>query len=93
MSVFDMMDPMARELDQMRAAGYAAENGHPCEGCSRRVGIPCLHARNCTRKRCPKCGKVFDRLLALSRRDNKTMICEDCGMQEAMEDYENHQAR
>lgn len=28
---------------------------------------------------CPKCGRKFDRLLALSREDNKTMICDDCG--------------
>lgn len=37
--------------------------------------------------RCPKCGKYFDRLLALSREDNETKICDKCGMQEAMEDY------
>ena len=36
--------------------------------------------------KCPKCGKETDKLLALSRRDNKTMICNDCGVQEALED-------
>ena len=87
-----MMDPIEYELDQMRAAGYAAENGHPCEGCNRRVGIPCLHARNCEMQRCPRCGKVVERLLALSRKDNKTKICDECGTQEAIEDYESHKA-
>ncbi len=38
-------------------------------------------------KKCPTCGKEFERLLALSRRDNRTMICDRCGMMEALEDY------
>jgi hypothetical protein len=33
---------------------------------------------------CPKCGKRFERLLALSRADNKTMICDSCGVMEAL---------
>lgn len=36
-------------------------------------------------KICPKCGREFERLLALSRTDNKTMICDECGVQEALE--------
>ncbi|MCR5329606.1 MAG: hypothetical protein K6E62_00255 [Lachnospiraceae bacterium] len=36
--------------------------------------------------KCPKCGKEYDRLLALSRTDNKTMICDDCGIKEALDD-------
>lgn len=39
--------------------------------------------------KCPKCGKEYTKLLALSRKDNKTMICDSCGMQEAFEDYFN----
>lgn len=35
-------------------------------------------------QKCPKCGRGFPRLLALSRTDNKTMICDDCGIQEAL---------
>lgn len=34
---------------------------------------------------CPKCKGKFDRLLALSREDNKTMICDACGTMEALE--------
>ena len=34
---------------------------------------------------CPKCGKEFERLPALSRIDNKTMICDECGTMEALE--------
>lgn len=34
---------------------------------------------------CPICGRQVERLLALSRTDNKTMICEECGTREALE--------
>lgn len=36
-------------------------------------------------KICPKCGRSFERLLALSREDNKTMICDECGIKEALD--------
>ena len=39
--------------------------------------------------KCPKCGKRYpEGKGALSRRDNKTDICADCGYKEAMEDAE-----
>lgn len=41
-------------------------------------------------KICPKCGKVFERLLTLSRTDNKTMICDACGQMEALMDFKNY---
>ena len=34
---------------------------------------------------CPKCGKAYTGHPALSRADNETMICPDCGAREAME--------
>lgn len=34
---------------------------------------------------CPRCGRKFERLLALSRKDNKTMICDECGTMEALD--------
>ena len=40
-------------------------------------------------KRCPKCGRTCDRLLALSRTDNKTMICDECGTKEALDSLPN----
>jgi predicted RNA-binding Zn-ribbon protein involved in translation (DUF1610 family) len=40
---------------------------------------------------CPKCGEDFDdKRPAISRRDNKTKICSDCGVTEAMEDWARH---
>lgn len=38
-------------------------------------------------KICPRCGKSYVDYPAISRRDNKTEICPDCGVLEAMEDY------
>ena len=35
---------------------------------------------------CPKCGKEYNDYPALSRRDNKTLICPECGVREALED-------
>lgn len=34
---------------------------------------------------CPKCGQSFTEHPALSRLDNKTLICPDCGTREALE--------
>jgi transcription elongation factor Elf1 len=36
---------------------------------------------------CPRCEREMKTFPALSRRDNKTDICSDCGQAEAMEDY------
>lgn len=34
---------------------------------------------------CPKCGKTYGDRPALSRMDNTTLICPDCGTREALE--------
>lgn len=39
--------------------------------------------------RCPKCDKMYQGHPAISRRDNKTRICPNCGMLEALEDFSN----
>lgn len=33
---------------------------------------------------CPKCGQTYNERPALSREDNKTLICPDCGTREAL---------
>ena len=37
---------------------------------------------------CPHCERMYTEWPALSRRDNKTLICSACGTREALEDYE-----
>lgn len=36
---------------------------------------------------CPRCGKAYKELPAISRKDNKTEICSECGIAEAMEAF------
>lgn len=36
---------------------------------------------------CPKCGREYEGYPALSRVDNKTEICSECGMREALDEY------
>lgn len=40
--------------------------------------------------KCPLCGSsIFPHTAALSRRNNKTYICRDCGQSEAVQDFAN----
>lgn len=39
-------------------------------------------------QRCPKCKKEFTGYPAISRSDNETEICSDCGVKEAIEAYQ-----
>ena len=42
---------------------------------------------NTTEKFCPRCGRTYTEYPAVSRYDNKTYICPDCGVEEAMINY------
>ncbi len=35
-------------------------------------------------KRCPRCGNLYAGVSAISRTDNETPICPDCGTREAL---------
>ena len=35
-------------------------------------------------RKCPKCGRIYYDRPALSRDDNETLICPDCGTREAL---------
>lgn len=39
------------------------------------------------KKICPKCGKSYSEVPAISREDNKTEICPACGQGEAIMDF------
>lgn len=39
---------------------------------------------------CPTCNGILEGHPALSRRDNETEICNDCGVREALEDFVNY---
>ena len=38
-------------------------------------------------KICPICGNTYTGYPAISRKDNKTEICSDCGTTEALQDF------
>ena len=40
-----------------------------------------------TKQICPKCGKEYIGYPAISREDNKTPICPDCGVREALTSF------
>lgn len=37
------------------------------------------------KRTCPKCGRTYTERPALSRSDNETLICLDCGTREALD--------
>ena len=45
-----------------------------------------MKTEECNTKRiCPECGQVYRSVPAVSRKDNKTLICTDCGTLQALE--------
>lgn len=44
-----------------------------------------MKTNECKARTCPKCGAEYSEHPALSRTDNRTPICPDCGVREALE--------
>ena len=42
---------------------------------------------------CPRCGEKYWAYSAISRRDNKTKICSNCGTIEALFDFRVHRGK
>ena len=42
---------------------------------------------------CPLCHKEYSQYPAISRKDNKTKICPDCGIREALHDFIEYKKR
>ena len=49
-------------------------------------GLSVAYGEDIVRRICPACGMPLDRHPAISRKDNKTEICSDCGTREALSD-------
>lgn len=47
-----------------------------------------MKTETATERTCLKCGCVYTGVPALSRVDNETLICPDCGIREALEALE-----
>lgn len=50
-------------------------------------GLSAAFGEDIVRRVCPECGKPLTGYPALSRKDNKTEICSDCGTREALADF------
>ena len=50
-------------------------------------GLNVIYGEDLVRKICPVCSGPLTEHPALSRRDNKTLICPDCGTREALADF------
>lgn len=50
-------------------------------------GLSVAYGEDVIRRVCPVCGKPLIGYPALSRRDNKTEICSECGTREALSDF------
>ena len=50
-------------------------------------GLSVAYGVDIARRVCPACGKPLTGYPALSRKDNKTEICSDCGTKEALADF------
>ena len=48
-------------------------------------GLNVAYGEDIIRKVCPRCGRPYEAHPALSRSDNKTLLCPDCGLREALE--------
>lgn len=46
-----------------------------------------IYGEDVVRRICPVCGAPLTAHPALSRRDNKTEVCPDCGIREALSDF------
>lgn len=50
-------------------------------------GLNVVYGEDVVRRICPICGEALSMHPAVSRRDNKTAICSDCGLREALADF------
>lgn len=50
-----------------------------------KVGVLVPEKKNQNKRVCPLCGKEYDGVPALSRKDNETLICPECGTREAID--------
>ena len=55
-------------------------------------GLNVIYGEDIVRKICPVCGGPLTEHPALSRRDNRTEVCPDCGIRQALSDFGMHEA-
>ena len=56
-------------------------------------GLNVIYGEDIVRKICPVCGGLLTAHPALSRKDNKTKVCPDCGIREALSAFGMDEAK
>ena len=56
-------------------------------------GLNVIYGEDVVRKICPVCGGPLTAHPALSRKDNKTEVCPDCGIRRALSDFGMDEAK
>lgn len=56
-------------------------------------GLNVIYGEDVVRKICPVCGGPLTAHPALSRKDNKTEVCPDCGIRQALSDFGMEEAK
>ena len=56
-------------------------------------GLNVIYGEDVVRKICPVCGGPLTAHPALSRKDNKTEVCPDCGIRQALSDFGMDEAK
>ena len=56
-------------------------------------GLNVIYGEDIVRKICPVCGGLLTAHPALSRKDNQTKVCPDCGIREALSDFGMDEAK
>lgn len=90
----DKMDELLSMLQEV-IDGTMADNKHEPDFGTRRYGegfcagieLAQRYIKNACRPICPRCGKTITGHPAISRTDNHTEICSDCGIAEALEAF------
>ena len=79
-----MEDPQAPPIGTKGTVTGVDDTGSIMVNWDNGSGLNVIYGEDVVRKICPLCGGPLTRHPALSRKDNKTLICPDCGTREAL---------
>lgn len=82
-----MDDPQAPPIGTLGTVTGVDDIGSIMTNWDNGSGLSVAYGEDIVRRVCPACGQPLPEHPALSRRDNKTLICSDCGTREALADF------
>lgn len=82
-----MDDPQAPPIGTLGTVTGVDDIGSIMMNWDNGSGLSVVYGEDIVRRICPVCGKPLKGYPALSRKDNKTEICSDCGTREALANF------